>query len=45
MDQIQQAAGHLFYCFINLKDGFWHVRIAEANIEKTAFTTPFGLYE
>jgi hypothetical protein len=45
IDQIQRAAGHNYYCFIDLKNGFWHIRIAEKNREKTAFTTPFGLYE
>jgi hypothetical protein len=45
MDQIQRAAGHNFYCFIDLKDGFWRIKIAEKDREKTAFTTPFGLFE
>jgi len=45
MDQIQRAAGHRFYAFIDLKDGFWHIRIAEKDREKTAFLTPNGLYE
>jgi hypothetical protein len=29
MDQIQRAAGHMWYCFLDLKDGFWHIKIAE----------------
>lgn len=45
MDQIQRAAGHRCYAFIDLKDGFWHLRIFHRDIEKTAFITPFGLYE
>jgi hypothetical protein len=45
MDQIQRAAGHKFYCFLDLKDGFWRIKIAEKNREKNAFITPFGLFE
>jgi hypothetical protein len=45
MDQIQRAAGHMWYCFLDLKDGFWHIKIAEKDRHKTAFITPFGLYE
>jgi hypothetical protein len=45
INQIQRTAGHMWYCFLDLKDGFWHIKIAEKNRYKTAFTTPFGLYE
>jgi hypothetical protein len=45
MNQIQRAAGHNYYCFIDLKDGFWRIDITEKNRKKTAFTTPFGLFE
>lgn len=45
MDQIQRAAGHSYYAFIDLKDGFWHVLIHENDREKSAFLTPNGLYE
>jgi hypothetical protein len=45
MDQIQKAAGHRFYCFLDLKDGFWHITINPKDREKTAFVTPFGIYE
>ncbi|KAI0992893.1 hypothetical protein K3495_g15290, partial [Podosphaera aphanis] len=45
MDQIQRTAGHRYYTFIDLKDGFWHVSLAESDREKTAFITPFGLFE
>ncbi|KAF2963620.1 hypothetical protein GQX73_g9950 [Xylaria multiplex] len=44
-DQIQKAAGHSHYAFIDFKDGFWHIAVHEPDIEKTAFVTPFGLYE
>lgn len=45
MDQIQRAAGHRYYTFIDLKDGFWHVTLSESDREKMAFITPFGLFE
>jgi hypothetical protein len=45
MDQIQRAAGHGYYCFVDLKDGFWHIRIREKDCKKTAFVTFFGIYE
>jgi putative transposase len=45
MNQIQKMAGHKFYCFLDLKDGFWHIIINPKNREKTAFVTPFGIYE
>ena len=45
IDEIQRAAGHYIYCFIDLKDGFWHIRNAKQDREKTAFITPFGIFE
>jgi hypothetical protein len=45
MNQIQRAAGHNFYCFIDLKNGFWRIKIAEKDCKKMAFTTPLGLFE
>lgn len=45
MDEIQKASGHKWYHFIDLKDGFWHIPIHPPDQEKTAFATPFGLYE
>lgn len=42
MDELQRAAGHRCYA---LKDDFWHIRMHETDREKTAFVTPFGLYE
>jgi hypothetical protein len=45
MNQIQRAVGHNYYCFVDLKDGFWHIRIREKNRKKTAFVTFFRIYE
>jgi hypothetical protein len=45
IDQIQRTAGHNYYCFIDLKDGFWRIGIAEKDREKTAFTTFFDFFE
>jgi hypothetical protein len=45
MDQIQRAAGHIFYYFLNLKNGFWRIKIAKKDREKNAFITLFGLFE
>lgn len=43
--EIQRAAGHKWYAFLDFKDGFWHIKIAGKDVPKTAFTTPWGLYE
>ncbi|KAI0996162.1 hypothetical protein K3495_g12018 [Podosphaera aphanis] len=43
--EIQKAAGHKWYTSLDFKDGFWHINIAPQDIHKTAFTTPWGLYE
>ncbi|KAI0995372.1 hypothetical protein K3495_g12810, partial [Podosphaera aphanis] len=43
--EIQKAAGHKWYTFLDFKDGFWHINIAPSDVHKTAFTTPWGLYE
>lgn len=30
---------------LDLASGYWLVRVADEDVEKTAFTTPMGLYE
>jgi hypothetical protein len=42
INQIQKAVGHKFYCFLDLKDGFWHITTNPKNREKPAFVTPVG---
>ncbi|KAI0999093.1 hypothetical protein K3495_g9100 [Podosphaera aphanis] len=44
-DEIQCAAGHKYYAFLDLKNGFWQIRMNEADREKSAFVTPSGVYE
>ena len=44
-DEIQRAGGHAWWCSFDLENGFWHVLMDDADIEKTAFSTPFGQYE
>ncbi|KAI0992008.1 hypothetical protein K3495_g16178, partial [Podosphaera aphanis] len=35
----------MYYCFLDLENGFWHIRLAPEDREKAAFVTPFGLFE
>ena len=39
------GAGYSFFSKIDLKSGFWQLPIEEKDRFKTAFITPFGLYE
>ncbi|KAK3287773.1 hypothetical protein CYMTET_4727 [Cymbomonas tetramitiformis] len=41
-DKMQGAA---FFSSFDAVDGFWHVPMAEEDVEKTAFTTQMGAYE
>ena len=43
---ILDALGHsAFFSTLDLASGFWQVEVAAKDREKTAFTTPFGIYE
>ncbi|POS82548.1 hypothetical protein EPUL_005935, partial [Erysiphe pulchra] len=44
-DEIQRAAGHKLYAFLDLENGFWHIRMHKNDREKTAFVTPYGIFE
>lgn len=44
-DEIQRASGHNYYAFLDLENGFWHIPMYPDDCEKTAFVTPFGIYE
>ncbi|CAF3835454.1 unnamed protein product [Rotaria sordida] len=37
--------GYRYFSKLDLKSGFYQIPIREADKEKTAFTTPFGLYQ
>lgn len=42
LTSLTQAA---WYSTLDLASGYWQVQVEESDREKTAFTTPFGLYE
>lgn len=45
-DTIQKLGeGYKYFSKLDLKSGFYQIPIREADKEKTAFTTPFGLYQ
>lgn len=44
-DLLQDARGTLFMSTIDLHSGFWQIKIREDDKEKTAFVTPFGMYQ
>ena len=46
MDELfDRVHGSRFFSTIDLRDGFYQIRLAEGDIEKTAFRTAFGSYE
>ena len=44
-DLIDQVAGSPYITTLDLTKGYWQVPVAKEDCEKTAFTTPFGLYQ
>jgi hypothetical protein len=40
-----KLAGHKYYSKLDLSKGYWQVPMAEQAKEKTAFSTPFGLFQ
>lgn len=44
-DLLQDARGTMFMTTIDLQSGFWQINIREEDREKTAFVTPFGMYQ
>lgn len=42
---LNEVAQHKWFCSVDLRDGFWQIPLHPNSIEKTAFTTPLGLYE
>ena len=44
-DQLDALEGKKYFTKFDLKDGFYHIRVAENSIKFTAFVTPHGEYE
>ena len=44
-DLIDLVAGSPYITTLDLTKGYWQVPVAKEDCEKTAFTTPFGLYQ
>ena len=44
-DQFRRLNGSQIFSKIDLRSGYYQVRIAEEDVPKTAFTTAFGLFE
>ena len=45
MDQLlERISGHIFYCFLDGYSGYFQIKIAAEDQEKTTFTSPFGTY-
>lgn len=44
-DSLAGLTRSAWYSTLDLASGYWQVQVAEADREKTAFTTPFGLFE
>eukprot|EP00731_Ephydatia_muelleri_P013152 Em0007g462a len=44
-DTLDSLSGAQWFCTIDLASGYWQVEVAEEDKEKTAFSTPFGLFQ
>ena len=44
-DSIDALRGSKWFSSLDLKSGFWQVRMAPEDVEKTAFSSPFGHYQ
>jgi len=44
-DQINILKDKSYFSILDLKDGFFHIRVAEESVKYTAFITPLGQFE
>jgi len=44
-DQINALRDKRYFSILDLKDGFFHIQVANESVKYTAFTTPFGVFE
>ena len=44
-DILPHLAGHQYFTKMDIRSGYYNIEIEERDKEKTAFSTPFGLYE
>lgn len=44
-DQLDLLAGKKYFTMLDLKDGFFHIRMHEDSVKYTSFVTPLGQYE
>lgn len=44
-DQLDLLDGKKYFTLLDLKDGFFHIRMHEDSVKFTAFVTPWGQYE
>jgi hypothetical protein len=44
-DLLESIFGMKYFTFLDLTSGYYQIRITEEDVPKTAFRTPFGLYQ